>query len=41
MVQLVDLPVLAAVTGPVRLGAQIRVRLAEADPHTRTVRFEL
>jgi hypothetical protein len=39
VVQLVDLPVLAAVAGPVRLGAQIRVRVDGADVDTGTVRL--
>jgi exoribonuclease R len=39
VVQLVDLPVLAAVAGPVRLGARIRVRVDGADVSTGSVRL--
>ncbi len=40
VVALDDPPVRARCDGPLTLGARIRVRLVEADPETRKVRFE-
>jgi exoribonuclease R len=41
LVQLLDPAVLAKCEGEPKVGTSVRVRLTEANPNTRTVRFQL